>query len=302
VKFQRPTLLPILPFGAPDQGYATMRVTSPFARRADGFHGAIDIGNARLGDVLISPAAGKVIAVGNLGWPWSQPTTRFASGNYGGLMAVIEHAPGVVSIFAHMRMTAVRSGQIVMAGQKVGEIGESGSATGQGHVHFGMQAPAHRVPAGVSTHRTPYGLGLDIDPWPLITGQAELLEDTNDMPQITGLIQAVAGAGNNLRRSPSTSSDRRYLAEDIWVDVTGIVPDGDPWTVGDKSGTTWYEVEAYGERWYIATVLLPGLSLTKQGAEVIPAQTVTVIDEAAVGRAVADLNSRLDQWVAQRPR
>jgi murein DD-endopeptidase MepM/ murein hydrolase activator NlpD len=311
MKFSRPTLLPILWYGEPDQGYSTMRVTFPFAQRDDGFHGALDIGNFRAGDTLIAPAAGKVIAAGYLGYPWSQPTTRFPSGNYGGLMVVIEHEPGVVSIFAHMRMRAVSVGQRVVTGQKIGEVGDTGSAQGAAHVHFGIQAPANRVPTGVATHATSLGYGLDIDPWPLITGQAELtaaLPDTaledNDMPLITGLVQARLGRGNNIRAAATTAAPiLKQTTETIWVDVAGIVKDQGPWSLSDgTSGVDWYEIEAYGRRGYVAVALLPDLQLTTQGADLIPPRTVIVTEKVidqeaidqAVGQALAELNARID--------
>lgn len=150
------------------------RVTSPFAPRGDGFHGALDIGNGALGDAVVAAAAGTVLATGNLRMPWSQPTTLYSSGNYGGRMVVVEHGPRVVGIYCHLGSIAVAAGARLTAGALVGVVGDSGSAIGQGHLHFGMQAPAELVPPGVATHATIYGYGLDVDPWPLITGAAVL--------------------------------------------------------------------------------------------------------------------------------
>lgn len=176
MKFGSPMEIPILAYQTPDQGFATARVTYPFAWRSDGFHGALDIGNGREGDALLAVQDGTVIAVGNLKLPWSDPTTRFPSGNYGGLMTVVEHYPKVVSIYAHQRLVTVKAGDKVRKGQKIGEIGSTGSASvGGAHVHFGIQAPAELVPPGLGTRPTPLGYGLDVDPWPLITGQLELL-------------------------------------------------------------------------------------------------------------------------------
>lgn len=181
MKLQRPTVLPIDHWDVPDRGYSTMRVTSPWGWRSGSFHGAIDIGNGRLGDRVVAAAAGYVLAAGYLGAPWSEPTSRFPSGNYGGMMAVIEHAPRIVTIYAHLAPAiAVRAGQAIAAGAPVGYVGDTGIAAppplgGGGHLHFGVQAPADAVPAGVATAATRYGYGLDVDPWPLINGTA--LED-----------------------------------------------------------------------------------------------------------------------------
>lgn len=157
----------------------SFRVTSPFGPRGDGFHGALDLGNFRTGDPVRAAAAGRVLAAGALLAPWSSPSSRFPSGNYGGLMVVIEHAPRVVSIYAHLGAIVVAAGQSVNAGQLLGVHGDTGAAAppplgGGGHLHFGIQAPPAAVPAGLATHATPFGFGLDVDPWPLITGAAAL--------------------------------------------------------------------------------------------------------------------------------
>lgn len=182
-----PTSLPILAHGQPDAGFSTHRVTSPFALRDDGFHAGLDIGNHREGDLLVAPARGTVIAAGLLRRPWSDPTTRFVTGNFGGLMVIIEHAPQVVSLFAHLRMKTVAEGQDVAAGQKIGEIGDTGSAIGQAHLHFGVQVPKRMVPSGLTTHSAapafPRGQ-VWIDPWPLISGRADLMEDSDMTPVI----------------------------------------------------------------------------------------------------------------------
>lgn len=277
MRFAAPLIIPILPFGAVDQGYATARVTSPFGWRdldGDGkateFHGGLDIGNARQGDVLVAPAPGTVIAVGNLTWPWSQPTQLYPSGNYGGLMVVIEHEPGVVSIFAHMRMTTVVRGQKVMTGQKVGEIGATGMASvGGAHVHFGIQAPAARVPAGVQTRVTPYGYGLDVDPWPFITGAADLLPvPKEDDVQLKGKFKRHV---HNARASLTSDANFRSGVETGDMDplhtfakgtifypfavvggVTfGTAPDKDEW----YATLQWIEGVGYAVGYYHSSVL-----------------------------------------------
>ena len=215
MKFRFPTVQPILWWTEPDQGFYTMRVTSPFAMRSDGFHGALDIGNHRLYDDVVACGPGKVIAEGFLKEPWSSATTRFATGNYGGLMAVIEHAPGIVSIYAHLNQTVISVGDAVASGQKIGTIGETGSAIGQGHLHFGVQMRADLVPAGVATHTTALGLGLDVDPWPLITGRVEIdTQEEQDMrftgsqlKVIDGAAKFTLSAASNFRAAATRQSD-----------------------------------------------------------------------------------------------
>lgn len=165
VTWRRPTALPLIAFGQPDQGYDTARVTSPFGWRDNPlypaysstrrlFHGGLDIGNHRAGDQVVAAGAGTVLAEGALLQPWSIPApagSGWWGGNYGGLMVVIDHGSGRRSIYAHLRKTVVSAGDVVRAGQLIGEIGDTGAAKGQAHLHFGIQVN-----------------GVDVDPWPLI--------------------------------------------------------------------------------------------------------------------------------------
>ena len=56
-----------------------------------------------------------------------------AAGNY----VKIDHGDGVSSIYMHLNSYCVSSGQMVSAGQKIGETGATGVATGD-HLHFGI--------------------------------------------------------------------------------------------------------------------------------------------------------------------
>lgn len=136
-------------------GNLEYRVTSPHGPRSDGFHAALDIGNGRLGGPVVASSPGEVIAAGFLGWPWSQPTRLFASGNYGGLMVVALHGDRL-HLYAHLATRAVSPGDRIAAGQRIGTIGETGSAIGQGHLHFG-------IGRGTSA-----GAAEWFDPWALI--------------------------------------------------------------------------------------------------------------------------------------
>lgn len=173
---QVPTTIPLLPFGAPDQGYATARVTSPYgwrdnplypdySTRAQLWHDGLDIGNARSGDEVVAVAAGIVIAEGWLREPWSQAApigAKWAGGNYGGVMAVVDHGAGIVSVYAHLADTVVNASARVATGQLLGHIGDTGSAKA----------------GGAHLHLTVLINGAAVDPWPLITAPpAETRED-----------------------------------------------------------------------------------------------------------------------------
>ena len=56
----------------------------------------------------------------------------------------VDHGAGVVTLFLHLDSADVRPGQRVMRGQKIGEVGDTGVATGP-HLHFGLYVHGHNV-------------------------------------------------------------------------------------------------------------------------------------------------------------
>lgn len=309
MKLSRPTSLPILPFGAPDQGFSTMRVTSPFGWRdtngdgkVDAFHGADDIGNAREGDEIIAVAPGRVLAAGYLKEPWSQSTTRYPSGNYGGMMVVQELAPGVVAIYAHMQPAiAVQAGQMLRTGQLIGHVGSTGSARdGGAHVHFGLQAPIGLVPRGVKTATTHYGLGLDVDPWPFISGQAELLDPKDDMrlqgkflAHVIGERTEVSGVTKaNFRSAPTMGAATildQFAAGEAFIPVVMVE--------GEAVGT-----DAAKAIWYGGWLWVDGYWTFGYFHHSVLKEPFEKVASSLVKKAIDALNARLDQWVAGRPR
>jgi murein DD-endopeptidase MepM/ murein hydrolase activator NlpD len=95
--------------------------TDTFGPRGNRFHAGIDYPAAR-GTPVAAAAAGRVTYAG-----WS-------SGGWGYLVTVA-HAGGTRTMYAHLSRVAVRPGQSVEAGQRVGRVGASGHATGP-HLHF----------------------------------------------------------------------------------------------------------------------------------------------------------------------
>jgi peptidoglycan hydrolase-like protein with peptidoglycan-binding domain len=94
---------------------------STFAPRGYGFHSGIDIA-AEAGAPVVAAAPGRVVWAGYRAGGW-------------GLLVTIAHGDGVRTMYAHLSRVAVRLGERVGAGARVGRVGSTGDATGP-HLHF----------------------------------------------------------------------------------------------------------------------------------------------------------------------
>jgi murein DD-endopeptidase MepM/ murein hydrolase activator NlpD len=83
-------------------------------------HEGVDI-TAPRGTPIVSAAKGRVRFVG-------------VNGDYG-LMVEVDHGHGVVTRYAHASKTLVKRGEVVMRGQRIGLVGETGLAIGP-HLHY----------------------------------------------------------------------------------------------------------------------------------------------------------------------
>ena len=83
-------------------------------------HSGVDIA-APSGQPIIAAAAGQVVSAG-----WR--------GGYGQAV-VIDHGGGLATLYAHQSRLLVSAGQVVAAGQQIGEVGTTGQSTGP-HLHF----------------------------------------------------------------------------------------------------------------------------------------------------------------------
>lgn len=93
---------------------------NPFVRSKSHFHKGIDIG-AAMGTPFYSARDGIVVFSGRMG-------------GYGNCIFV-RHSGGYLTVYAHAKKNVVKKGDIVRQGQKLGEIGRTGMATGP-HLHF----------------------------------------------------------------------------------------------------------------------------------------------------------------------
>ena len=98
-----------------------VRVSSCYGWRWGAMHQGIDY-DGNYGNTIRAVGAGTVKRVG---W-WA--------GGYG-ISVLVYHGNNVYSHYAHMQRAKVRVGQKVLPGQKLGEVGSTGDATGS-HLHF----------------------------------------------------------------------------------------------------------------------------------------------------------------------
>lgn len=97
----------------------------PGAIKTQGIHGynGVDLG-ASIGTPVRAAAGGTVIVSKAGGW----------NGGYGNYI-VIDHPNGTQTLYAHLSKNVAWSGQDVVAGQVIGNVGNTGRSTGS-HLHF----------------------------------------------------------------------------------------------------------------------------------------------------------------------
>lgn len=108
-------------------------------------HGGIDIG-AKEGSPVLACAPGRVVFAGR----------RIVTGN----TIVVEHLPGLFSIYMHMSALAAREGEVIAQGQKIGLVGSTGLSTGP-HLHWELRV-------GETSVNPAYWLGRPLFERPLL--------------------------------------------------------------------------------------------------------------------------------------
>ena len=93
---------------------------------------------------IVAAAAGKVVYVHDGEYDKCSSGKCSGGGGYGNYVK-LQHADGKNTYYAHMRKgtVAVKSGQNVTCGQKLGQIGSSGYSTGP-HLHFEVRSGSSR--------------------------------------------------------------------------------------------------------------------------------------------------------------
>jgi murein DD-endopeptidase MepM/ murein hydrolase activator NlpD len=111
-----PTTMPVdISYFSSNFGYRI----DPFNGR-HAFHAGVDF-NAPHGSEIVAAAGGVVL-------------TAERHSDYGNMVDV-DHDNGLTTRYAHLSRMAVKAGDVILKGQKVGELGQTGRATGP-HLHF----------------------------------------------------------------------------------------------------------------------------------------------------------------------
>jgi murein DD-endopeptidase MepM/ murein hydrolase activator NlpD len=117
---------------------AAFHRSSGFGYRSDPFDGDVRMHS---GVDLSAPEGTPVRAV-------ADGVVRFAGRRDGyGQVVVIDHADGSETRYAHCRALHVRSGDVVRQGDRIGEVGQTGRATGP-HLHFELRIEGRAVDPG----------------------------------------------------------------------------------------------------------------------------------------------------------
>ena len=167
------------------------KVTCPFGRKGAwkcGWHIGTDI--VGMDDKNVYAIADGVVESVN------------AHGKSYGKHVCIKHADGMVSLYAHLANVAVKIGQSIKIGQKVGVMGATGNANGA-HLHLELHQGRYRYPAKGSSPLTEKDL---IDAWAWIedhVGGEDEMQEVKDLQvwsKSTGkavIVKAVNVGGSN---------------------------------------------------------------------------------------------------------
>ena len=128
--FQTGLLIPPLEEGIPTAKFGDRRrYHRPDGSESSSVHFGLDLWS-EAGTPVKAAGRGRVVLA----------TERYLTGN----TVIIEHLPGVYSLYYHMESLEVREGEMVNQGVVIGSVGETGFATGA-HLHWELRVGATPV-------------------------------------------------------------------------------------------------------------------------------------------------------------
>ncbi|WP_119169344.1 M23 family metallopeptidase [Algihabitans albus] len=104
------------------------KISSGFGPRGSGWHAGIDL-PAPVGTPVQAVASGVVVRASAHPVFGRVVLQRLGSGSGPGL--------GVYAVYAHLEIFAVRPGELIAAGDRIGTVGSTGRSTGP-HLHFSL--------------------------------------------------------------------------------------------------------------------------------------------------------------------
>jgi hypothetical protein len=112
------------------------------------------------GQDTLAPAGGEVIEAVD-GFRDNEPQKTTNNYAYSGNFVMIKHAENLYSVLAHLRhgSVQVKAGEKVLAGQKLGECGNSGNST-EPHLHFHAQDNSVLTILTKDYERKPFAKGV----------------------------------------------------------------------------------------------------------------------------------------------
>ena len=121
----------------PAPGYS--KITCEYGWRFNGtdFHTGIDISGSGIhGAKVVAANTGTVIFTKQC------PYNGYSYGY--GTYAIVDHGGGITTLYAHMSSLAVNVGDVVVMGQQIGNVGNTGWSTGA-HLHFEVRKDGKSV-------------------------------------------------------------------------------------------------------------------------------------------------------------
>jgi len=129
-------------------------------------HNGMDMG-ASVGTKIYAPLTGTVRMTGN---------TDLVPGCYSwGKWALIDHANGLSTMFAHMSQIAVTPGQSVQTGDVIGYVGNTGYSTGP-HLHFTLYVKDAVEVKQFNQFKAVTGCGAALSPFAAVEGYLDPLD------------------------------------------------------------------------------------------------------------------------------